>query len=398
MKILFTQHGLVRSGGTEFFVCEVASEFIRRGHQVAVYSGEGGPLAEKLARRGILILDDPVKCPWVPDTIHGQHRELALRAILSFPRTPALLHIHGFLPALEKPFRHPRILRYLTTADSLSDHWSKAFHIPRESFITIPNHVDLERFRAGRRPPERPLKALLYSNVKFSEEQLGHLRSACSNRGMTLELAGRCNPSSGDVERPEELLPLYDLVFGVGRSALEAAACGCGVIPVFLDMAEELLLPQTYDKLRGQNLSPRLSSHHRLCEQWIGSQMDRWDAPLIAEASNMVRGSANLEATVSLLEKIHSDLCRERLTGAERCWSEERDALEHFFANEGMRRLTRRHTDLMRKNMREKSSLEQRITSIEGSLSWKLTAPLRWVDGLWNGWNRKDTHPKDIDT
>ena len=378
MRILFTQHGLVRSGGTEFFVSEVSSELVRRGHQVAVYAGERGPLADTLAGRGVLILEDPAKCPWVPDTIHGQHREHALRAIQRFPQTPALLHIHGFLPALEKPFRHPRILRYLTTGESVSRRWSEAFEIPKEHFITVPNHVDLERFHGTRNPPWRPSKALLYSNVIFSEEQLDHLRSACSQRGLTLDLAGRCNVLTGDIERPEDLLPRYDLVFAVGRSGLEAAACGCGVIPVYLDMAEELLLPSTYERLRGQNMSPRLSMHHQLDARWIVEQLDRWDASHVSEVSAMVRASAGLSGTVSLLEKIHADLFRESaiLTGIP--WDVERDALDSYFAKEGMQRLARRHADLKR----EKQALEGRISSMKGSLSWKCTAPLRWIDGL----------------
>lgn len=115
MKILFTQHGLVNPGGTELFVAEITPALRARGHEVAVYAGEAGEPAERLRNRGIVVVTDPRDCPWRPDIIHGQHRIHALKALAAFPSCPAVLHLHGLLPFLEKPFIHPRIGLYLVT-------------------------------------------------------------------------------------------------------------------------------------------------------------------------------------------------------------------------------------------------------------------------------------------
>lgn len=381
MKILFTQHGLKRRGGTELFVTEVSAELVRRGHQVAVYAGEIGATAFLLKDSGVTVLDDPRKCPWVPDIIHGQHRRHALKALLSFPCTPAVLHLHGFLPMLEKPFRHPRILRYLTTAKSMDGYWAERFSLPSERFITVPNPIDLRRFESRRNPPPKPSKALLYSNVRFLPEQVTILRNACDARGMSLELAGGCTGLRGETASPEKLLPEFDLVFAVGRSALEAAACGCAVIPVYLGMAEEMLLPTTYRRLREQNLSPRLSHHHPLGASWITAQMDLWDPLQIGDVSQMVRASSGIGGTVSLLESTYEQVVGEQASLPSLDWEEELEMLRSFFQKEDQSTLRERIAGLTA--MVEKRS--GRIESMQNSLSWRMTSPLRWIDRLLAG-------------
>ena len=360
------------------FTLEVARELTRRGHDVAVYTGEPGPLASTIEECGIAILDDPAKCPWKPDIIHGQHHAYAFRAILGFPMTPAILHLHGFLPALEKPFRHPRIRRYLTTAESISRHWSSSYELSPDLFLTIPNHIDLDRFHQKKNPPDQPAKALLYSNANFSLEQLEILRNACAEREITLELAGLCKGSDGILLKPEDLLPKYDLVFAVGRSALEAAACGCGVIPVYLDMAEEMLLPETYKKLRGQNLAPRLFKHHKLSKEWVEMQLLRWNSNLVMQVSEMVRESANLGGTVSLLEKIYINACTEHATHPCSSWEVEMEALEAYFSKQRERYCRSSFFILNRKV----ETLNLQIEGMKNSLCWQLTAPLRWIDRI----------------
>ena len=378
MRILFTQYGLRHRGGSELFTVEVAGELARRGHEIAIYTGESGAMSTMLEERGIMILNDPAKCPWKPDIIHGQHYEHALRAILAFPATPAILYLHGFMPALEKPFRHPRILRYLTIAESISRHWSSSYEMPADRFVTIPNHIDLDRFHQKSGLPPRPAKALIYAHARFPQEQLKILQNVCVKRGLELELAGLCNGPQGMLRRPEDHLPKYDLVFAVGRSALEASACGCGVIPVYQDMAEEILLPQTFERLRSQNLAPRLLSHQKLSEEWIDVQLNRWNSSLIIEASDMVRKSAGLGRTVSLLEKTYNAVCLEHTTCSTPSWEDERTALEDYFAKGGKHRLMRKLSNLTGKT----ETLERRIESMTNSFSWKLAAPLRWIDEM----------------
>ena len=383
MNILFSQYGLDHRGGSELFVVEVAGEFLRRGHSVAVYTGVAGPMAAHLTGLGGVVVDDPRKCPWTPDVIHGQHRMFALKALMAFPSTPAIHYIHGFVPRLEKPFLHPRILRYVTISHGMAEHFAVSLGLPRESFEVIHNHIDLELYAAVRAVSESPRKALLYSNARFSPVQLSMIGEACRERGMSLELAGLCN---GRVEEhPERLLPNFDVVFAIGRSALEAAACGCAVIPLYGGMAEELLHPGNYNRIRNQNFAVRLSEHEKLSAEWIGRQLDQWDRDAILAVTRMIRDDARLEKTADRLESIYGAVIADHAGSPEPALDDELLALQKILRKEEREDLRDRNEHLSR----GKANTQRRIQDLHGSWSWKITAPLRGLQGLFSPAARK---------
>ena len=383
MKILFSQYALAQRGGSELFVMEVAGELLRRGHSVAVYTGTAGPMAAGLPQLGGVIVGDPRKCPWTPDVIHGQHRMFALKALMAFPSTPAIHYIHGFLPRVEKPFRHPRILRYVTISHGMAKHFAASLGLPPERFEVIHNHIDLERYDEVRTVSEKPRKALVYSHATFSPMQLSVIGEACRERGISLELAGLCN---GRVEEhPERLLPNFDLVFAIGRSALEAAACGCGVIPLYGGMVEELLHPDNYSRIRSQNFAVRLSLHEKLSAEWIGRQVDQWDRDAIRSVTRMVREEARLEKTVDRLESIYREVIAAYACSGQAALDDELLALENILRKEDRDDLRLRNEHLSR----GKANMQRRIHDLHGSWSWKITAPLRGLQGLFSTATRK---------
>jgi len=368
VKILFTQWGLPEKvDGSTQFVVEVTTELARRGHDIAVYAGEIGSIGRGLEQRtGILVIDDPRGCPWKPDVIHGQHRIHVLKALMAFPSTPGLLYIHGFLPLLEKPFLHPRLLRYVGVAPGIANYWSDAIGIESDRFEVILNHIDLQRFRSIREIPEKPRKALLYANRSPSAEHLQELRNACDAEGISLDLAGSCCGSQE--QNPESILPRYDLVFAVGRSALEALACGCAVIPIYSGMAEEFVLPGNYDRIRNQNMAVCLNPHEKLTAGWIKSQIARWDPEAIGEVARRVRESTRLERTVDRLESLYAEMIAE--AGSKPLPDMEADIESiHLFWQKD-------HS--YRSSVRRRAT-EMRIRSMEKSWSWRVTTPLRWM-------------------
>jgi len=309
LKVLFTHHSLVHRGGSELFVIETARALQRAGHDVAIYAGKIGPVADELQPNGIPIVPDPRLCPWTPDIIHGQHRLRALKALAAFPRTPAVLHIHGFMPALEKPFVHPRILRYLVISPGSVEFWSRGLGIDRNRFQLVLSGIDLSRFDAVRQPPARPQTALLYSNNGPQARELAEIERACAAQGIKLHRAGLW--TGRQEHHPERLLPRFDLVFASGRSALEAAASGCGVIPWSGDMTDELLSPSNYVRLRGQNMAPTFFSHHKVSEEWIGRQIDAWDAGEVAAATAKLREDCRDHDAVAEFQAIYGQVVEE---------------------------------------------------------------------------------------
>lgn len=95
-------------------------------------------------------------------------------------------------------------------------------HADRIRFL--PNWVDVERFRMRGPLPDRPRRALVFSNRATEANFLAALRGACGVAGIDLDVAGLRMKSL--TSRPEEILPHYDLVFAKGRAAMEALAMG----------------------------------------------------------------------------------------------------------------------------------------------------------------------------
>ena len=369
MKVLFTQHTLVRRGGSELFVVEAATAMRRSGHKVAVYAGEIGETAGMLAASGIPVLDDPRLCPWTPDIIHGQHGLHAVQALAAFPRTPSVLHIHGFLPEQEKPFVHPRILRYLVISLGAVDFWSVRLGVDRGRFEFLPNSVDTTRFAAVRRPPARPRTALAYTNRGFDPRDWSEIERGCAACGVSLQTAGLW---TGRTEsEPEQLLPKFDLVFAVGRSALEAVASGCGVIPLAGDMAEELVAPSNYDRLRGQNMAPAFFRHEKLSADWIQRQILSWNPGSIAAVTSKVRKDCGQEQSMRRIASIHAAVVNENSVAGLTPWKAEFEAVNSLL-NPG--------------ESRHIHELEAKNRSMESSWSWRLTRPLRIIDERVRQW------------
>ena len=148
-----------------------------------------------------------------------------MTALLFYRHTPAVFVSHGWVPWVEIPPRHPRIMRYFAVDVPTRDAAVRN-GVPAERVHVQPNFVDLKRFKARPPLPAKPRRALVLSN--YSHKHLPVIREACAAVGIEVDVRGR---DSGQVaERPEEILPQYDIVFAKGRSALEAVTVGNAVI------------------------------------------------------------------------------------------------------------------------------------------------------------------------
>ncbi|MDQ2868529.1 MAG: hypothetical protein M3R59_09010 [Verrucomicrobiota bacterium] len=226
MKILFTNNTLKERAGTELFVRDLAKALLRKGHEVAAFSSKLGEVAEEMRHAGMLVCAGLEEMPWTPDIIHGHHHLDFMAALLRFRETPAVFVSHGWVPWVEIPPRHPRILKYYAVDHPTRVRAARALAREIDEVSVLPNFVDLERFVVRSPLPERPKRALVLSN--YTAKHLPVVRAACAAHRIDVEACGR---DSGEiVPRPEEILPHYDIVFAKGRSALEAVATGNAVV------------------------------------------------------------------------------------------------------------------------------------------------------------------------
>ncbi|MEL6647047.1 MAG: glycosyltransferase family 4 protein [Pseudomonadota bacterium] len=304
MKILLTQRKLEGFGGTELITLELACALKGRGHDVCVYCPRPGKVCDLLASNRIATYSRIDAVPWRPDVIHGHHQLPATVALIAFADVPLVYACHGTRPWVEQAPLHPRIHAYVATSDKMAAYLATKQNIPSEQISIVPNYADTQRFsRVGTRDEDGARTALLFGQ-KFQSEEVKVLEEACEANGLSLDKIGA---AYGNLKtNPELILPDYDVVFAIGRSAVEAMACGCAVIPITPRLAGHLVTHKTFDDWAGQNFSPRFfSGAERVTAAWLSNQLEAWNPKDIERLTAKVRSRYTLEAAVTQLEDLY---------------------------------------------------------------------------------------------
>ena len=313
LRILLTNRVIAQRTGTEVYVRDVAAELLRRGHQPMVYSPRLGPLANDIRSLTVPIVDDLANVAHRPDIIHGHHGLETLTALLAFPGVPAVSVCHSWVGWWDEPVAFPRIRRYLAVDDTCRDRLVSEHGIAPERVDVVLNAVDLRRFPRRAPLPARPARALIFSNS--SGERGAHvkaIRDACARTGIRVELAGF--KSGKTLERPEETLGAYDIVFAKARAALEAAAVGTAVILCDVAGAGPMVTTANVAALRRLNFGMR-ALRETATADGIAREIARYDGADAAAVSKHVREEAGLEAQVDALLEVYVEVLAEMRAG-----------------------------------------------------------------------------------
>ncbi|HEY0511135.1 MAG TPA: glycosyltransferase [Thermoanaerobaculia bacterium] len=308
MRILLTNRSLDQRAGSELYLFELATRLLARGHSPIAFSPRLGRVAAALRAATIPVVDDLNAVAEPPDLIHGQHHLAAMTAMLHFPRVPGLFVCHGWQPWEETPPRFPRILRYVAVDFTTRDRLVSERGIPPERVEVALNFVDLDRFQPRPPLPPKPRRALVLSNQASERTFLPVVREACSRSGIAVDVVGVASGVS--IERPEELLPGYDLVFAKGRAALEAMAVGAAVVLCDQAGAGPLVTRGDLDRLRPLNFGIR-TLRNPVTPEFLASQIERYDPADAAEVSRRIRATAGIEAAVDRMIGIYEEVLAE---------------------------------------------------------------------------------------
>ena len=228
LRVLLTNHNLGARAGSELYVRDLATALLDCGHTPIVFSTRLGEVAAELRAATVPVVDRLSDVGEPPDVIHGQHHIDTMIALSWFSTVPAVYVCHGWIPWEETPPRHSRIKRYVAVDETCRDRIECESGIPRSAVEVLLNFVDLQRFQPRGPLPAVPKRALIFSNQAAVEGWSESIREACARRGIQLDVRGvACGTA---VDRPEDILGDYDVVFAKGRAALEAMAVGTAVI------------------------------------------------------------------------------------------------------------------------------------------------------------------------
>lgn len=222
VRILCTNQALGLRGGTESYLEAVVPALRQLGHDVELYCVQGGSVADGFRAAGFVVHENDADLQHGYDVVHAQHASTALAVRARLPAVPMVFGSHSWFLDIEDP--------------------------PPEatpSAIVVFNDVVAERIRASVLGEDVPVHRLTQPVVIGGADQrrvsirqdpcravaishnlstrIAPLVDACRRAGIELNVIGRDDPR---VEDPTAEMMRADLVFGSGRTILEALALG----------------------------------------------------------------------------------------------------------------------------------------------------------------------------
>jgi hypothetical protein len=295
-------------------------------------------VAAELRKATVPVVDHLASVSVIPDLIHGQHHIETMSALFHFVNVPAIYFCHGWLPWEESPPRFPRILRYVAVDDTCRDRLVCEQGIPEQQVCVIRNFVDLAKFKLRDPLPEKPGRALVFSNYASESSYVKAIRETCERAGISVEIVGI---QSGNVaSTPELLLGKYDLVFAKGRCAFEAMAVGTAVILCDESGLGPMVTSGEFAGLKRLNFGARALREPVIAEK-VALELARYDASDAREVTRQLRDSSGLEAALDQIVELYEEVIAEHQASQ----SNGRDriaqtALEGRFAADYLRDMT----------------------------------------------------------
>jgi Glycosyltransferase Family 4 len=310
LRVLITSRILTGRTGTEVYVRDLSSSLLSRGHLPIVYSPRLGAIAEEIRAGTVPVVSDMSRIGHAPDVIHGHHGLETLVALLAFPGVPAINVCHSWLGWPDAPLKFPRVARYVAVDHTCRDRLIFEHGIPDDAVHVHFNAVDLTRFRPRDPLPARPRRALVFSNAAGGRAaHLDVISRVCAAEGIAVDVAGA---RSGNVlERPEDALRQYDLVFAKAKAALEAAAVGASVVLCDAHGVGPMLTTRNVRELRPLNFGIR-TLRERPSVEALAREVAHYDPDDAAAVSRFVREEAGHERLVDELVALYEDVLAER--------------------------------------------------------------------------------------
>ncbi|MEM7034825.1 MAG: glycosyltransferase [Chloroflexota bacterium] len=278
--------------GTEVVIRDLAVGVQAQGYQPLIYSPILGKVADEIAANGIQVVNNLNDLSIQPDIIHGHHFIQTLEALAHFPNTPGIYVCHDRLHWNDTPPRLDRLKQYVAVDYNCRERLIDEAQVSPEAIQVIGNTVDLTRFQPRSPLPDKPRRALIFSNYAQRNTHVESIQTACATLNLPVDIVGEKHGTAHS--NPEQILGDYDLVFAKARCALEAMAVGCAVILCDTQGLGSLVTATEVAQFRHWNFGMRLLQHP-LNPEGIISQIKRYNAKDAAIVSRYIRDQASLQ-------------------------------------------------------------------------------------------------------
>ncbi len=222
MRILCTNQALAEPGGTESYLQTVVPALRQLGHDVELYCLRGGHVADGFRAAGFVVHERYVDLQPVYDVVHAQHASTALAVRARLPAVPIVFASHSWFLDIEDPPREATPSAIVVYNDLVADRVRASVlggdvPVHRLTQPVVIGTMDQRRVSIRRRPRRA------FAMSRNLSTRISPLRDACRQAGIELKVVGRDDVR---LEDPTAETMRADLVFGSGRTILEALALG----------------------------------------------------------------------------------------------------------------------------------------------------------------------------
>ena len=325
LRVLLTNHHLIDFTGSEIYTLTLAEQLAKKGHDVVVYSRYVDKTKILFDEIGIRVVEniDEIKNIHF-DVAHVHHNINAMELRNIFPELPIVYLSQGVIPFLEQP---PVIDLHISKYFSLSDEVANnliSSGIPHSKIILLGNMIDEIKFLPRSGINENPRNALVISG-RIDSEKENVIRNACSELNINLKFIGG---RFGEVSQHEikTLIEESDVVFSLGRGAIEAMMMGRAVIIYDYLGGDGMITENNFTEIKKNNFSGRRFKKNFSVIELI-NEIKKYDITSVMNVRNLAIQNFSAAILTDELVKHYEDAIAKKVNPLQ---VETKRLLEHF--------------------------------------------------------------------
>ena len=304
-SILLATNHLFGFTGSEITLFTIAKCLRERGHSVSVYAKYIDPRFTELFD-GIAQVHTDMNALSRQrlEAAYVQHHTTALELRYQFPRLPMVMASLGVLPFLEQPpIVDLNIYRFLAISEEVRSNLIRK-GVDDATITLFRNIVDSRKFVPIGTIRQHPQSALIYS-YKMGPEKIATVLRACEALDIQCLHIGE-KPGTIHQDDLASRLNEADIVFTLGRGAIETMMCGR--IPIIFDYqgGDGMVTPENIHELMTCNFSGRLYGRNYRVEEMI-DEIKRYDPGSAATLQRMAIELFDAERGVGTLASYLQD-------------------------------------------------------------------------------------------
>jgi hypothetical protein len=394
VKILLTNNALGARGGSESYLETIAVALRRLGHEIWFFTPHVGDMAGSLRRAGFPVSETLAELPRDFDVIHGQHTHVIARVRALMPETPLVFATHSWFIPVEDPLPELGAAAFIAFNERTHERLTAHVATQGKPIFRLQQPVDVSFADAARVELREPAVSAVAVNRSLSERTLAVLRDACARNGIHFTAVGM---GESEVADAREAMRGADIVFAIGRTALEAMVAGRAVYVVSESTHAGWVSGATYADLEADGFIGTSVAMPEVDQ--LAQILGRYSPDLGADARRLAVAHHSVQSHAAALVSIYDGvgatrssggidlaapdfdsiarLSQENWTFEDRAIRAEWNAVRHAREAES----ARAHLEEVRASELELhgalADARDEINALRASTSWRVTAPLR---------------------